>query len=235
MKILAAVAALAVGSVASADMVAYWTFPDVVPPGADNFKITWPLNATFSASGIASASTDGLVWDGTPTPAATGQGLFQYFTGTAINLQSGYVAGSRLAMRSLSGAAEGKSITWRFDTSNYKDIVMTFAERATGTGATTISISTSTDGVNFAAAPSLTITSPRDSNFALRTVNLSAMDNLEFQTAVYVKMTFTGFGSSSSTGNTALDNVLVSGTFVPTPGTLAVLGLAGLVARRRRN
>jgi len=35
-------------------------------------------------------------------------------------------------------------------------------------------------------------------------------------------------------GTNRIDNIIVSGDVVPAPGAIALLGLAGLVARRRR-
>jgi MYXO-CTERM domain-containing protein len=36
-------------------------------------------------------------------------------------------------------------------------------------------------------------------------------------------------------GTARIDNVFVNGTLVPAPGAAALIGLAGLVARRRRD
>jgi hypothetical protein len=57
----------------------------------------------------------------------------------------------------------------------------------------------------------------------------SALDNAA---TAYVRVTFTG--ATSSTGNNRLDNIIFNADVVPAPGAVALLGLAGLVIRRRR-
>ncbi len=236
MKNVAVVVALAAAAgVASASVnLAYWAFPAVVPPGADNFKITFPLAADFKLTpGTASITTDAAVWDGTANPAnAVLQGNFQYFTGDATNLQAGFVVGSRFAVRGNTGnIMNGKQITFRFDTTSYKDLVLTYAERTTGTGATQLDFSTSTDGTTF--TPVTSVATTRDSTFRLRTVDLSAVNSIENIGAAYVRITFpTGYSSAS--GSVAFDNILFSGDLVPAPGAIAVLGLGGLVMGRRK-
>jgi len=236
MKNVLAVALLAASAgIAHAGVnLAYWAFPATVPPSADNFKILFPLNADFKLlSGAANITTDAAVWDGSATPPnSVAQGNFQYFSGDAINLQAGFVNGSRFSVRGNTGnIMNGKSITFRFDTTGYKDIVLTYAERTTSTGATSLDFSTSPDGTTFTAATSVTTT--RDSTFRLRTIDLSAVAAIENTGTAYVKITFPA-GYSSASGSVAFDNILFAGDLVPAPGALALLGLGGIVAGRRR-
>jgi uncharacterized protein (TIGR03382 family) len=223
-----AVAAAGVATAHAQQVIAYWRFPTAVPSSSVNFQINFPItaDAQFNA-GTAEITTDGLTWDGTPSPPATGQGLFQYFTGTDINAQGGDVAGSGLGIRNLAGnVAEGKSVTFRFDTTGFQDIIMSYAERTTTTGPQSLLVSVSSDGTNF--APAETLTTVRDATFRLRTVNLSSFTNLNNTGAAYVRITLNGF--TGTAGALRLDNV----TFIPTPGAAALLGLAGLAGVRRR-
>jgi MYXO-CTERM domain-containing protein len=41
-------------------------------------------------------------------------------------------------------------------------------------------------------------------------------------------------GTSTTTGTNRIDNIVVSGTAIPAPGALALLGVAGLIGARRR-
>lgn len=234
MKSMIALAALVVAAgAAQAATVAYWALPGTVPPTNTNYNITWPINADLKANaGLATLDTDASKYDGSASPTAVQQGNMQLFTGSAINLQAPFVAGADLSMRSLNGSANGKSHILRFDASGFQDLVLSFAERSTSTGATSSTVSYSTDGVNYTAASTYSITA--DSTYRLRTVDLSSIGAIEFASTVYLKITLSGFSATSSTGNTRVDNILIDGTFIPAPGSLALVGLGGLVAARRR-
>lgn len=237
-KTFASVLLIACAAGAAEAQMAYWRFPGVVPPGGDNFKITFPVAADVNnVGGTAQITTDGLVWDGTAAPPATGQGNFQYFSGTTINAVGADVAGSGFSFRSgVAGASNGKSVTFQFSSLGFSDIIMTFAERFSGTAAASdIAVSTSTDGVNFtpqSAYSSVNPTNLRDGTFRLRTIDLSAVDSLENVSAAYVRFTFNGFSTTSATGTWRIDNVQFNG--IPTPGSAALLAIAGLAATRRR-
>lgn len=227
---LSVAAAVFVGAAAAQaqQVIAYWRFPSTVPSSTVNFQIPFPITADAQFNpGPATITTDGLTWDGTPSPPATGQGLFQYFTGTDINAQGGDVAGSGLGIRNLAGnVAEGKSITFRFDATGFQDIIMSYAERTTSTGPQSLLISVSTDGTNF--VPAETLTTTRDATFRLRTVDLSAFSSLNNAASAYVRLTMNGF--TGTAGALRIDNV----TFIPAPGAAAALALFGLAASRRR-
>ncbi len=236
-RIAFVVAAMATGGSALADSVAYWAFPGTVPPGADNFKMAWPIPADAKANaGPALLDTDARKWDGTlVAPTATQQGALQHFTGTAINLQAPFTNGADLSMRSLNGDSNGKSYTFRFDNTNFMDLVLTLADRYTTTGPTDVAFSYSLDGSTFTPIPAAgyNTTGLRDSTYRMRTVDLSAVDALDGAPAAYIQMTFTGFSTTSGTGSVRLDNILFSGTQIPAPGA-AALAAFGLVAMSRR-
>ena len=228
------VALVAAAGSAQAANVAYWAFQTAVPASNANYLMSWPIAADAKANaGLATLDTDALKWDGTASGAtALQQGSMQFFTGSSVNLQPGFVAGSELSMRSLSGAANGKSIILRFDASNFSDLIITLSERSTSTGANAATVSVSTDGTNYTAAGGYAITN--DSAYRLRTIDLSAFNSIENSASVYVKLTYSGFSATSSTGNIRQDNILVSGTFIPAPGSMALLAIGGVVAGRRR-
>ncbi|MBL8758717.1 MAG: hypothetical protein JNK35_09845 [Phycisphaerae bacterium] len=209
-------------------VIAYWRFPTAVPPSNTNFQITFPITADAQFNpGPATITTDATVWDGTPSPPALGQGAFQYFTGSDINAQDGDLAGSGLGIRNLTGnLTEDKSITFRFDTTGFQDIIMSYAERTTSTGPTQLLISVSGNGIDF--TPAETLTTTRDATFRLRTVDLSAFADLNNNAAAYVRLTLDNITGSS--GALRIDNV----TFIPAPGAAAALALFGLAASRRR-
>lgn len=72
-------------------------------------------------------------------------------------------------------------------------------------------------------------TSTRNSIYTT-TATLSGADN---KGSVLVRFQSIS-GLSAATGSNRIDNVEISGTAVPAPGALALVGLGGLVAGRRR-
>lgn len=234
MRQLSAIALLTLVGAASAqaDPIAYWRFPAAVAPGAQNFWITMPLAADTQANpGAAQITTDATVWNGVANPANdVGQGTFQYFAGSTIGALNGDAAGQGLSFRALTGLlGNGKSMTFQVSTLGFSDIMLDYAERTTTTGASSIAVSTSTDGVNF--TPATTLTTTRDATFRARNVDLSAVNSIENVASAYIRLTFTGFSNAS--GAVRFDNIVISGT-VPTPGAAGLMGLAGLAALRRR-
>jgi len=233
MKSMIALAALvAVAGSAHAATVAYWAFPTTAP--AQNYNITWPINADLKAnSGPATIDTDAPKYDGSPAPTALQQGSMQMFTGDLTGALPGYLATTALSMRNDSqDRGQGKSIIMRFDASGFQDLTLSFAERYSSTGAATTTISYSNDGVNYTTFTSWS--NNRTGAFLpLRTVDMSSVGAIEFAATAYIKITFSAFNTNSN-GSARLDNILVDGTFIPAPGSLALLGLGGLVAARRR-
>ena len=59
----------------------------------------------------------------------------------------------------------------------------------------------------------------------------SAADN---QASVIIRFKVVTAGTSTTTGTNRIDNIVVSGTAIPAPGAIALLGVAGLVGARRR-
>lgn len=68
---------------------------------------------------------------------------------------------------------------------------------------------------------------------AAYTTNITGITAAADQATLLIRWISTS--ASSSTGGTArIDNVQIQGTLVPAPGATALVGLAGLIARRRR-
>jgi hypothetical protein len=226
------VALVAAAGSAHAATVAYWAFPTTAP--AQNYNITWPINADLKANaGLATLDADAPKYDGSAAPNAIAQGSMQLFTGDNTGALPGFAATTAISMRNDSqDRGQGKSIILRFDASGFQNMVLSFAERYSSTGPQTTTISYSGDGVNYTTATSYSNT--RSGAFlALRTVNLSAASGISFNSAAYVKITFSQFNAGSN-GSARLDNILIDGTFIPAPGSMALLAIGGLVAGRRR-
>lgn len=222
---------------ANADVVAYWAFPGTTPPSSSNYIIGWPIAADLKANtGPATLDTDALKYDGSPAPTAVQQGAGQLFAGSALSAQPTFAAGSALSFRNLNivGGAqnltEGKSIILTFDASNYQNLRLIFDERYTAQGPQIIDVLTSSDGVSYSNAGAFVV--DRDSTFRTRNVDLTGNTTLNNDNQVFVKITMRSF---TGTGNARFDNITITGDLIPTPGALALTGIAGLmVARRRR-
>jgi hypothetical protein len=209
--------------------IAYWRFPTAVPASGDNFKITPPIPADLkNTAGTAQITTNVATWDGTANPAnSLLQGSLQYFSGSTLNALPGDTAGSALSIRGNTGNdSNGKWVQFQFDTTGYYTISMTWAERGTSTGPTSIGIEYSTDGVIYTTFGTFVPTN--NSQYNLRTVDLSSVAALQNTPTAFVRFIFSGF--TSAAGGYRFENVQV----LPTPGAMALLGLGGLVAGRRR-
>ena len=73
--------------------------------------------------------------------------------------------------------------------------------------------------------------SSNPSTWEIVSVKLAALDA---SAGGYASIRFVLDGATSSSGSLRFDNLVVSGSLVPAPGAIALLGLAGLSARRRR-
>ncbi len=218
---------MATGAAAHADIIAFWSFPAVVPATGSNF-VVMPVAANVNnRAGIAQITTDAL-----SSAAFNINGDVQYFTGSTVNAPSGVVAGSGLNLRGGTGSqSNGKSFIFRFDATNAENLVMSYAERYTSSGSpTAVAVSYSTNGADFTAVPSLGYMPLRNSDFLVsaRVLDFSTFTTLNNAPAAYVKLTFTGY--TNSTGSVRLDNV----TVVPAPVAMALAALGGIISVRRR-
>jgi uncharacterized protein (TIGR03382 family) len=112
--------------------------------------------------------------------------------------------------------------------SGYQDLAVSYAVRGTSSGFTTHIWAWSTDGVSFTDFGSVSGTNV--STYFVATLNtLTALDNAS---TAFLRLTFTG--ATTSSGNNRLDNIQFNASAIPAPGAIALLGVAGLAAGRRR-
>jgi MYXO-CTERM domain-containing protein len=217
---------IAISGTASAAVVTQWTF------NSSNAALTLtPYIGTGTASyvgGTAANSTgfsSGWVDDTTAvSPVLNYRWTMTTFPATG----SSGTAGAQFAV----------------STAGYQDVVITFGLRNSNTASKYAQLQYSTNGTTFADfgnviegvgdawtsvsrdLSSLT-TTDNNSAFAFRVVSVFAPGTSAYAAS---KSTSTyGVG-----GTYGFDLVTVNGTAIPSPGAVALLGLAGLVARRRR-
>lgn len=200
----AAAAALLLASGARADLIASWNFNGIDPAL------------------------------GTVIPPSTGSGSIDFtdlgsgaamLAGTTLGATPGEAAGDALC--AIGTVANGKGIVIEVPTAGYGELALVFATRRSSTGAATSRIEYWSN-LGWTAVEKFTASTVA---WELQSFDLSSLlavptDSLRLRILVD--------GATSGSGSIRFDNLAVTGSAVPAPGALALLGVAGCVARRRR-
>jgi len=232
---LAVSAAAGFATTAKADLIAYWNFTDFSANTFNSGQLG-VLNSIAPAQGGGTLSIGG-----TPTMAfntttvATANGTVGAFAGTTVNGVVGEVNGGALTVVGNTGgvgtvSTNGGWVQFEVDMTNFEDLVVSFATRGTGTGFNSGQLSWSTDGAlftDFGATWAGNV-----SSFFAVSRDLSSITDIDNVSTVFVRLTLGG--ATGASGNNRIDNVQFNATQIPAPGALALLGLSGLVAARRR-
>jgi hypothetical protein len=245
-----AIAIVSISSSASAALVAAWDFQTTTNGGtavlaAPNTPNV--LTANFGSGALYLNGANGSSsWVTTTTPSNTNE--VSAFAGTAINADTdiGMATSTAVGALALLGgagsgspatyAANGKGIVFALNLEGLQNLTVSLAAQRTSTGFTSQIWETSIDGSSWSSWGSFasgtgvgTITTGFANSGVLSLNGTSALDNAA---TAYVRVTF--FGATGSSGNNRLDNIIFNADVIPTPGALALLGLAGIVMRRRR-
>ena len=235
MKLIIAIAAASgAASIAAADIQAYWAFnSNDLPGGGFGFQ---PTDFPFGADNGAQAGSANITLNGglLSDTIVNGNGdtvlqWVQSFAGSTVNAQFGEGSGGSLAVQG--GDNNGNNGSWievAFDGTLLESTNFSFAGRRTGTGFSNITLS-AFDGASFLGNLATGLDLTTSSTLALYSFDAGILDAVaDARLRIFLD------GATSTTGNVRLDNLLVEGTLIPTPGALAVLGLGGLIAGRRR-
>lgn len=223
--VVAIVATAFINASADAALIAYWNF--------NGLSIT---TASAPGSGGVPTSITADLGSGTLN-LAPWAGLVDDFAGSTINLVAPDVAGASLSLVAGGTAApfpgNQSFITTSVSTIGFKDPIVTFATRGTGTGFNASTWSYSTDGISYTPIANSS-TATTSTTFALATVDLTGISAVANQSSVIFR--YTVDGATSNSGNNRIDNLQINATRVPEPATVALasLGLLGVVASRRR-
>ncbi|TVQ32680.1 MAG: hypothetical protein EA376_04765 [Phycisphaeraceae bacterium] len=117
-------------------------------------------------------------------------------------------------------ANNGQTFTLNFDASQYLSVNLSFAAQRTSTGFNNIDIVGGADSYLGNTWPS---------SFAVFSFDFDSLAGNS-----NASITFTLDGATSSSGNNRYDNILLTGKVIPTPGAVALFGLAGVAGLRRR-
>ena len=237
-----------VASVASADMIAQWDFQTTTNGGTAILAAPATQKLFVANFGTGSLYLDGSNGSSNFFEPATGTTNTEInaFGGTALNATGSMsiVTTSPAALAIVGGAASvpagtyganGKAMVFKFSMSGLSNLAVSYAVQRTASGFTTQQWDYSTDGTTWSSAA--TITGIQASFAAGATpanvvTSLGVASGLDNAATAYMRVTFTG--ATSSTGNNRMDNFQFNATALPAPGAIALIGLAGLVARRRR-
>lgn len=216
-------------SAAQADLVAYWNF-NASTAGTGGSLGVLQSPAGFNASQGSGNMTTNIAIN---TNNVTADGTLGTFAGTVTNVILPDGSGGALAVQNgTNGLNNGKWVQFNVSTAAISSaLIMTYASQRTGTGFTSQDVSYSSDGVTFTPFTSVTtVTTSFGTN--IYTVDFSAAD-VYLKPNLAIRFTFNGGSVTSAAGNNRIDNLQLNGV-VPTPGALALLGMGGLIAGRRR-
>ena len=237
-----------VASVASADMIAQWDFQTTTNGGTAVAAAPLTPKLFVANFGTGSLYLDGSNGSSNFFEPATGTTNTEInaFGGTALNATGSMstVTTSPAALAIVGGAASvpagtfganGKAMVFKFSMTGLSNLAVSYAVQRTASGFATQQWDYSTDGTTWSSAA--TITGIQASFAAGATpanvvTSLGVASGLDNAANAYMRVTFTG--ATSSTGNNRMDNFQFNATALPAPGAIALIGLAGLIARRRR-
>jgi hypothetical protein len=213
------------------------------------------LAVAFAAALGSSALADVITqwnFEAQTFSASTGTGLASLVGGTTNTFATGFGGTGTFALNTSTYAVQGtgdrtRGVQFSGSTAGYDSITLTWNERHSNTSANTVAVFASVDGTNWTEVQVFTFTpaaSGTGDTWYQRSVSLDASyanaANFGFRVLAAFNPGSSGYLASRSTstyaagGTLRFDDVTISGNLVPAPGAAALLGLAGLISRRRR-
>ena len=225
-SLLIASAVIATASAASADVIAGWSMSTAVAAA------TTGSNYTYGAADLGALTS--------------GTSLSGFHTASATTWSSPAGNGGAYSLSS-NNWATGDYYQVSMATTGYSDISVSWDQTRSGTGPASFSLTMSTDGgANFTTLlASYTVVQAGFAGTGTTAWNATT-NQTGFTTTTVVGISaankgnvlfrFSSLSTTATAGTGRVDNISVTGAVVPvpTPGAIALVGLAGLVARRRR-
>ena len=240
LSLAAIVASTACVASASADLVVGWTIPNAFPSGAGNV----PTGTFYSVgAGDQGAASAGTSLSSTHQLASSGANATSYTSpagnGSAYAFSSNVWKAGDYYQASFSGTGyTGLSFTWDQTRSSTGPATWTLIMSVDGGSNWTTLLASYAPIINSAAPTGAGTWSSTTYNAAYTSVvQLGA--SADNAASIIVRMQATvdsvnGSGVYQAGGTARIDNVFINGSAVPAPGAVALLGVAGLAARRRR-
>ena len=214
-SLFAAGLASIVASAASADVIAGWSMPTAVAASTTGAAYMYGeanSGARASGSGLRGDHSNAL----TAWTSPAGNGSTYALSSNAWNVGDYY----QISLNTI--GYSGVSVAWE--------------QTRSSTGPAGFEAVLSVDGgTTFSSLGSYTVNQVSWSATVPVTTSsfgylASAADN---QIGIIIRFKVVTAGTSTTTGTNRIDNIVVSGV-IPAPGAVALIGLAGLVSRRRR-
>ena len=183
--------------------VAAWTFDTVTTGTSTALTYVAKFGAqTNSAMLYADGSNGSSTW--------TAGNEIDAFSGTVINdpRETTYAGSSIALVGGTALSANGKSIIFKFSMTNLINPIITFATRGTSSGFSTHQWAWSTDNVTYTDFG--TNTANTTTTFLSRTLDMSAIDQVDQAATVYLKLTVSG--ATNASGNNRIDNFVINAT-----------------------
>jgi len=230
---VAAVAAAALSAAANADLVVGWTMPTAFPTGAGNV----PTGTSYLPPGPngAGVADQGANFAGSQLSAVKSLTASTY-TSPAGN-------GSPHSFSS-NNWTPGDYYQISFSTSGYSGLSLSWDQARSSTGPAAFKVMMSVNGGTFTQLTTYTVlqsggggapgTWSSSTYNALYTNTINSLTGADNAASVVIRFVNNESANSGASGSNRIDNIFVNGTLVPAPGAAALIGLAGLVARRRR-
>ena len=204
----------------------------------------WSMSTAIAAATTGTNYTYGAADLGALT---SGTSLSGFHTASATTWSSPTGNGGTYSLSS-NNWATGDYYQVSMATTGYSDISVSWDQTRSGTGPGSFSLSMSTDGgANFTTLlASYTVVQAGFAGNGTTSWNATTNQTGFTTTSIIgisaankgnILLRFNSLSTTAAAGTNRVDNISVTGAVipVPTPGAVALVGLAGLVARRRRN
>ena len=209
----------------SAATIASWSITTAFPTGAGSV----PVGTTYS---VGQADSGELV---------AGTSLTSVHALAAATYTSPAGNGSTYAFSSNNWSI-GDYYQASMSTSGFESISVSWDQTRSATGPTSFEMIFSVNsGANWSTGFAYTVLQSGGggapatwSTTVYNSIYTSSQSLLGAENASSVLVRFRALVAGASSGSNRIDNVVFSGNLVPAPGAIALLGLAGLIGRRRR-
>ena len=231
---VAAVAAAAFAAASHADLVVGWTMPTAFPTGTGNV----PTGTVYLPPGPNGAGVADM------GASIAGSQLRSVHALAAATYTSPSGNGSQYAFSS-NNWSPNDFYEISFNASGFSGLTVSWDQARSSTGPSPFKVAISVNGGSFTdlfsytvlqsgggGAPGTWNSTTYNPIYTNSNIALTGADNAS---SVVVRFINTSAVASAASGSNRIDNIMVNGTLVPAPGAAALIGLAGLVARRRRD
>lgn len=230
----ALVFAAAFTAVASADVVVGWSMPTAFPTGTGNV----PTGTSYLPPGPNGA---GVADQG----ANTGGSLLKSVHALAAATYTSPAGNGTQYSFSSNNWSPGDYYEISFSATGFSGLSLSWDQARSSTGPAAFKVMMSVGGGSFSQLQTYTVlqsggggapgTWSTSTYNSLYTTTIGSLAGTDGASSVLIRFVNNEAAVSSSSGSNRIDSIVVSGTAVPAPGAAALLGLAGLVARRRRD